>query len=223
MKIGSLGDGAVFFASSAGGAYAGSTHPPFDEHSPPSALSPYGRSKLEQEALVRECCDDHRIPGLIGRIANLFGPGQNLSKPQGLISQLCWNQIHHRPLEIYVSLDTIRDYLFAPDCGRMVAAGLDLVSQRTALQGSCTTTKVMASQRPMSIGGVIGEFRRLSKQTVRMSTRASPLSRYQVRDLRLRSSVLPELDKMATTSFPVGLHVTYEDLRRRAAVARSRP
>ena len=51
---------------------------------------------------------------LVGRIANLYGPGQNLAKPQGLVSQLCLANLTGQPLSIYVSLDTLRDYLSTP-------------------------------------------------------------------------------------------------------------
>ena len=57
-----------------------------------------------------------RPPVLIGRIANLYGPGQNLAKAQGLVSQLCAAQLERARSSIWVSLDTLRDYLFAPDC-----------------------------------------------------------------------------------------------------------
>ncbi len=62
-------------------------------------------------------------PLLVGRLSNLYGPGQDLAKPQGLISQLCRAQLTRRPLSIYVSLDTRRDYLFVDDAAAMVVAG----------------------------------------------------------------------------------------------------
>ena len=40
---------------------------------------------------------------LVGRISNLYGPGQDLSKPQGLISQLCLAHETRRTLSLYVS------------------------------------------------------------------------------------------------------------------------
>ena len=39
---------------------------------------------------------------VIGRIANLYGPGQDLSKPQGLVSQLCLTHLTGQALSIYV-------------------------------------------------------------------------------------------------------------------------
>ncbi len=95
----------LFLASSAGGIYSGGD-PPFTERHRPNPISPYGRTKLATEELASEFAAGNGQPTVIGRIANLYGPGQNLSKPQGLISQLCWAQVRARPTSIYVSPDT---------------------------------------------------------------------------------------------------------------------
>jgi UDP-glucose 4-epimerase len=214
LEAGRLGRGLLFFASTAGGLYAGSTAPPFDEHTDPRPLSSYGHAKLAQEQMVSRWSAQFGVPSLIGRIANLYGPGQNLSKPQGLISQLCWSQLTQRPLDIYVSLATLRDYLFAPDCGLMIASCLQelAAADRT---GELTIVKVLASERPMSIGAVLGEFRTVVKKNPRVLLRASPLGRHQVVDLRLRSSSPIGAGSSLKTPFPVGLLATLLDLRMR--------
>ena len=117
--------GNFFFASSAGGVYAGVGAPPYDENSPVHPLSNYGTAKLDAEALVIEWSRSCGAAVLIGRIANLYGPGQNLTKAQGIISQVCRSYLTGRPAPIYVPLDTIRDYVFAPDCARLVVDGLE--------------------------------------------------------------------------------------------------
>jgi len=67
------------------GVYSGVDAPPYDERSPLLPLSHYGRAKLEAESLVTEWSQRNEASALIGRIANLYGPGQNISKPQGII------------------------------------------------------------------------------------------------------------------------------------------
>ena len=79
--------GFSFHSSSAGGVFGNCPDQPITEASPCQPISLYGRNKLRQETLIHAWIDAH--PGtscLIGRIANLYGPGQNLAKPQGLIS-----------------------------------------------------------------------------------------------------------------------------------------
>jgi UDP-glucose 4-epimerase len=208
--------GTFFFASSAGGVYAGVREPPYDESSPVRPLAAYGRAKLDGEALVTAWSRQTGTPALIGRIANIYGPGQNLTKAQGLISQICRSQLTGQPLSIYVSLDTLRDYLFAPDCARLIIEGLDLLAQeQSSASGPLVVTKILASQRAITIGAVLGEMRRIFKSSPRIVLGASAVSAFQARDLSLRSRVWPDLDRCSLTPFPVGVAATAADLLRR--------
>lgn len=208
-------DGAFFFASSAGGVYAGVSAPPYDESSPVRPLAPYGQAKLDGEALVASWSRQTGMPSLIGRIANLYGPGQNLGKAQGLISQICRTHLTGQPLSIYVSLDTLRDYLFAPDCARLIVAGLARLRQDESSTEPLVVTKILASQRAITIGAVLGEMRRIFKSSPHIVLGASAVSAMQARDLSLRSRVWPELDRVSLTPFPVGVATTSADLLRR--------
>jgi len=205
----------LFLASSAGGLYAGSPGPaPYDEGSAVAALAPYGEAKMAMEALA------HRLTGrgtraLVGRISNLYGPGQNLSKPQGLISQLCLAHETRGSLNLHVSLDTLRDYLFVDDAAAMVAAGLDLVD---AEPPGTTVTKVLASGRVVSVAGIVHEATRVLRRHPRVSTRQA-LGR-QVRDLRLRSVVWPQVDTLARTPLAAGMRATADDVAARTHLAR---
>ena len=208
-------DGAFFFASSAGGVYAGVSAPPYDESSPVRPLAAYGRAKLDGEALVTAWSQRTGAPSLIGRIANLYGPGQNLAKAQGLISQICRTHLTGQPLSIYVSLDTLRDYFYAPDCAGLILAGLARLRQDQPATQSSVTTKILASQRAITIGAVLGEMGRIFKRPPRIVLGASAASAVQAKDLSLRSRVWPELDRRSLTPFPVGVANTAADLLRR--------
>jgi UDP-glucose 4-epimerase len=108
--------GRFFLTSSAGGVYAGSSDPPFNAESVPVPTSAYGRLKLDQEKILtvtfKGRVDVHTT---IGRISNLYGPGQNLGKLQGLISHLILAALSKRAMNMFVPLDTIRDFLFVED------------------------------------------------------------------------------------------------------------
>jgi UDP-glucose 4-epimerase len=207
------GRGALFVASSAGGVYAGSASPPYSESSPVAAVSAYGSMKLQLERIVGELTERTGIPSLVARIANLYGPGQDLSKPQGLVSQLCRAMITRQPVSIYVPLDTIRDYLYVDDCARMVLRGLD------RLPGSGSVLKIMASHQPTTLGALIGELTRIGKRRPPVVLGASPYADLQPPDLRLRSEVWPELDALATTPLPAGLKATIDDVGRHLRIA----
>ena len=211
-------DGAFFFASSAGGVYAGVGAPPYDESSPVHPLAAYGQAKLDAEALVTDWSHRTGTPSLIGRIANLYGPGQNLAKSQGLISQICRSHLTGQPLSIYVSLDTLRDYFFAPDCAGLIVEALERLRREQSATQPGVVTKILASQRAITIGAVIGEMRRIFKRSPRIVLGASPVSAMQAKDLSLRSRVWPELDRRTLTPFPVGVATTAADLLRRLQV-----
>ena len=187
--------GTLFFASSAGGVYAASSvPPPFDELSPVAALAPYGREKLAQEELFARVASPCRVDLLIGRLSNLYGPGQNLSKPQGLIAHVGRAALRHEPVSIYVSLDTIRDYLFAADAGRMVVEAIERRA-KCRLDGAApgTTTKIFASEVETTVASVLRAWRQVLRRPLRISFSGSPVGRLQPHVLSFRSRVWPEL------------------------------
>ena len=197
--------GAFFLTSSAGGVYAGGT-PPFDERSQVSPLAPYGWSKLEQEALAREWSRETSTPLLIGRLANLYGPGQNLLKSQGLITQVCLRALTRQPLTLYVPLDTIRDYLFSADAGRMIADGMALLHLEASQAVSTpVVTKILSSQRPTTIATVLAQVRWITKRSSSVIMAASPNTGRQARDLRMISSVWTELDRRPLVTLSEGI------------------
>ena len=215
----STGRGAVFLASSAGGVYAGSAEPPFTESTTPRPISPYGEAKLEAERAVHELCPPAGVSALIGRISNLYGPGQDLRKPQGLITHLCRARITGQPTSVYVSLDTLRDYVFVRDCAEMILDGLDRLDrhrlERSDPDVGPVVTKILASQRSVSIGSLLMETRRIFRRPPRVLIAASPFASTQTRDLRLRSVVWPELDRRVLTPLPVGIRATAADIEMR--------
>jgi len=217
------GSGAMFFASSAGGVYAGAGNPPFDEDSPVAPIAPYGWNKLAQESLARSWCSETATPLLIGRLSNLYGPAQNLSKNQGLITQVCLRALVRQPLNLYVPLDTIRDYLFADDAGKLVADGLF----RLRLEASESATapavvKVLASHRSTTVATVLAQFRWIMKRPVNVMIASSPNARRQVRDLRVASHVWPELDQRPTTTLSAGMQSVINSILGEAGKGRIR-
>ncbi|MTD14106.1 NAD-dependent epimerase/dehydratase family protein [Nakamurella sp. YIM 132087] len=214
--------GSVFVASSAGALYAGAAGAPFTERSAVAPLAPYGRAKVEME----QAADDfarrtgHRV--VLGRIANLYGPGQDMNKGQGLVSHLCRAHLERRPLSVFVPLDTVRDYLFVDDCARMV---LDLLDRCDTVADSTVTStvgtdtgnpgavvKILASGQGTTIGALLGECRRLFKRTPKVVLGSSDTARFQARDLRLRSVVWPEIDRRPLTTLPAGIDATIRGL-----------
>ena len=206
---------ALFLASSAGGVYAGSTDPPFTEAHEPVPASPYGRAKLDIELAIGRLADrGSRVA--IARYANLYGPGQNLTKPQGLISQLCLSRLTGRPVQVYVSTDTLRDYVYADDAAAVAVAMLD---RSAGLPPGTVVTKIVATGQTTSVLGLVSATTRVTRRRpllVQTSRRLGP----QTLDLRLRSVVWTDLQHLVSTPLLVGLQATAEGVAQQHRAAR---
>lgn len=203
--------GTVFLTSSAGGVYGGSKDIPITERTSVAPISDYGSNKLAQEELVRQWASTTGGHAVIGRVANLYGPGQLLSKPQGLISQICFATLMRRPVSVYVSLDTLRDYIFVDDCSRIVGRCLDAAH---ALEPGAVATKILATGSAVSIGALLAQVRRVLGRTPAVVMVPSGRAAQQGSTLAFRSTVWPDASRFTLTTLPGGIHRTCEHLRR---------
>lgn len=206
------GTGVLFLASSAGAVWAGATNPPFTEEHPVAPVAPYGRSKLVLESLAQDLAARSGARVAIGRITNLYGPGQDLAKPQGLVSHLCRAHVTGHPVGIYVPLDTLRDYLYVDDAAGLV---VDLVDRLDRCPAATCTVKVVGAQHSVSVGALVAEANRIFRRPVRVLVATSPVAARQSRDLRVRSTVLPDLDRRTLRTLPSGFSATAADVELR--------
>lgn len=181
--------GSVFLASSAGGVYGGNPERPLSEAIAARPFSGYGRAKLRQEeALAAWSGGRPRVSTLVGRLSNLYGPGQRLDKPQGLVSHMSRCLIHNVPVHVYVSLDTIRDYLFADDAALRIVRAMARL-ERESLGGARHVVKIFASERETTIAGIVGVFRRMTRRPLRVISGLHPARAEQPARLQFRSAV----------------------------------
>lgn len=209
LRADGLAPEAIFLTSSAGGVYAGSIDPPFSEATAPRAIAAYGEAKLAMERSLTEYVAATGGRGVIGRISNLYGPGQNVAKPQGLITALCRALIRGDAINIYVPLDTARDYIYVDDAARIVLGCLD--SGAGQLPGT-TTVKVICAGAAVTVADLLDELHHLANSPLTVTLDGSPLSQRQPRDLRFDSEVWLDLDDLATTTLRRGLRQTYDHL-----------
>jgi UDP-glucose 4-epimerase len=203
--------GRLFLASSAGGLYAGSPERPLHEGSPPRPISPYGRAKLRQEqALERWAARHPQVSSLVARISNLYGPGPRMGRPKGLISQMSRCLIHHQPVHIYVSLDTIRDYVYVEDAAPSLVRWMErLGAEAAASSGARHVLKICASEQETTIAALLGVFRRLAKRQLKVVSGLHPLHAQQPARLQFRSRVWSDEPRPAATGLAVGVDRVY--------------
>ena len=205
-------DGLFFLASSAGGLYAGSSESPATELTIPVPINSYGWAKLDQELLVHKFSNVTKTPVLVGRIANLYGPGQNAKKPQGLITQICLSILQQRSCTIYVPLETSRDYLYAADAGQIICRCCDILQSSSSLPTSPITTKIIASGHNLTISQIIGECRRSTNRPLRVASAINKATKQQPKELRFQSVVLSGINARMSTSIPVGINSVFRAL-----------
>jgi UDP-glucose 4-epimerase len=205
--------GSLFIASSAGGVYGGSANPPFTEDTRPSPLGGYGRLKLDVEEAARVLATDTGIPVLIGRITNLYGPGQRLDKLQGLISHLASSSLTGLPVRIFVPLDTVRDYFFVDDCADLILRAMDRLV-RESRPAPLVVTKILGSGQSVTIGSLLGYLRGITKKRPRIILGSTEATTQQGLDLRASSIIWRDLDSTDKTPIVAGFHSTILDLTR---------
>jgi UDP-glucose 4-epimerase len=210
LSPGEQARGTVFFASSAGALYGGSVGAPFTEQSAPSALGDYGRAKLAAERAFERLTIGTQVRVAVGRISNLYGPGQSLQKQQGLISRLCVSDLTKVPLSIFVPVDTLRDYIFADDCAALLVAFVE----RLATSDERFIVKILASGRSIGVGALISEFSKVTHQRPSVIWGQSLQSHLQSRDLRVESVVWADLDARPKATLADGMARTLEHTRR---------
>lgn len=165
--------GVLGFASSAGALYAGSSDFEITEETPVSVINDYAAAKLEQEQLLRDFAfSQDKVTVLIARFSTLYGPGQAQGKRQGLLSHIARCALRHQPVEIFVPLDTSRDYLFIED------AACDFVGSAQALRARNERfqVRIVAAERSVTISEIVATFNRLNKRRLRVVCSRNNLS-----------------------------------------------
>jgi len=206
-ELGNHSGGVFALASSAGGVYAGSSNPPFDSKSEPTALGAYGTLKLQQERAAIEVMGDS-MGVLIARIANLYGPGQDLTKLQGLISRLALTGVTKEPLTMFVPLDTLRDYITADDAAERLL-------HWTSRHRGGTEVRVIASGRATSLGYLIHLMKDITRVATPIASGIHASAAYQSPDLRLTPDTDATIEAMPLTPLPAGLKRVCEDILKR--------
>jgi UDP-glucose 4-epimerase len=166
-----ISNGTFFFASSIGGMYSGSSHHPIDYQTEPVPTGLYGGQKQRIENLFSAFSSENNCRLLIGRIANLYGPNQNLAKNQGLISSICKAKILQQPVNIYSELDTVRNYIYADDAGRQIVQQIKALDTESIEH---IIVRLIASTRNYSISAVLKEIENVFSEPVCYSLRRNP-------------------------------------------------
>jgi UDP-glucose 4-epimerase len=109
----------VVLLSSGGTVYDDRARPPYDESSPTSPRSAYGKAKLALELQLRE-----RAPrgSVVVRISNAYGPGQPVASGQGVVAHWLRAARREEHLRIFGDPNSSRDYVYVDDVAAAMLA-----------------------------------------------------------------------------------------------------
>ena len=202
------GQGSFTLVSSAGGVYAGSHSPPFTSASQARPISTYGNLKLAQEQAIAQL-PQHGISTTITRVSNLYGPGQDLRKLQGVVSRLCWSGISKDEVNIFVPLDTLRDYIYVDDAAARI---LHWSKPESSMPHNDPIVRVVASGQPMGLGHVINTVQDVLHMRIPVSFGTHATASFQALDLRLIPDADAAITNLPITPFPAGVRRVFEGL-----------
>lgn len=192
----------LVFASSAGAVWAGAPSFPVSESTPPRTTHAYGEAKLAQEEVLSRGATGSALRVVLARISNLYGPLQDIRKPQGLLSHLVVNALSHRPTHIFVPLDTVRDYIPSTAAAAMLHG---MAGELVGLPAGSTQIRLVASERPASIATIVGLLARILKRHIPVTLGERPEGRAQPRNLTFRTEY-PTQVHHARVTLEEGIH-----------------
>ena len=94
----------------------------FTEATPLAPNSPYSASKAGSDLLARAFYETYKLPVVITRCSNNYGPYQF---PEKLIPLMIINALEERPLPVYGDGGNVRDWLHVSDHNRAIARVLE--------------------------------------------------------------------------------------------------
>ena len=212
-------DGVFFYTSSAGAIYSNPSGIFVDEGSPTNTLNDYGHHKLVQEGLVTQFAQSTKIKSIIGRVVSVYGPNQNLQKPQGLISKLCLDALRHESTDIFVPLGTTRNYLFVTDAAEMIARHIEIVHNGDDSKSPCIT-KIFCGTQSYSISSICRAVNIVSKRKMLIRSRVDQQSLQYPEHFNIRSVVNPELAQLCSTTLLSGVSAVYHGIQSQLQIAK---
>ncbi len=161
------GVGRFVFISSGGAAY-GETPVAASEDTPPAPANPYGRHKVEGEAIV----DAAPLSTISLRLANVYGQRQRSDAEGGVVSIFADRIAAGLPLQVFGDGEQERDFVHVSDVVRAITLSLSDASMRGVWNvgtGSATSVNKLAAEILQAFGSTSGVERLAERREIRRS------------------------------------------------------
>lgn len=110
-------DGKMFYHISTDEVYGSVSDGFFTETTPIDPHSPYSASKASSDHFVHAFHNSYKLPAIVSRCSNNYGPYQF---PEKLIPLMINNIINNKPLPVYGKGENVRDWLYVEDHARAI-------------------------------------------------------------------------------------------------------
>ncbi|NTG68847.1 NAD-dependent epimerase/dehydratase family protein [Rhizobium rhizogenes] len=109
------GGGRLIFTSSGGTVYGRLHTIPVPETHELAPLTAYGASKVSAETYIKFYNRLYGLDTRIARVANPYGAGQMVTRPQGVLTTMVHRALSHQTIEIWGDGEVVRDFIHVSD------------------------------------------------------------------------------------------------------------
>ena len=132
----------VIFASSGGAIYGEQKEFPATEDHPTNPISPYGVAKLTCEKYLHYYSVQYKIPYVIFRYANVYGPRQNAEGEAGVVAVFINKLLNNEQPVVNGDGKQTRDYVYVGDIAELNRRAVQLNSTQCLNVGTGVETDV---------------------------------------------------------------------------------
>ena len=166
---------------------------PHVENSATNPISPYGKSKLEMENIVKEASKTSNLNSIIFRLFNVYGEGQS-DVYAGVIKKFVINSLQDKPALIYGKGDQTRDFIHVSDVIEYISRAIKKIDDKKGEVYNIGTGK------SISVKQLASEIFSIFKK--------NPIVNYAeslVGDIKFSNAIIDKAEKMLGYSPKIGL------------------
>ena len=166
---------------------------PHVENSATNPISPYGKSKLEMENIVKDASKTSNLNSIIFRLFNVYGEGQS-DVYAGVIKKFVKNSLQDKSALIYGKGDQTRDFIHVSDVIEYISRAIKKIDDKKGEVYNIGTGK------SISIKKLASEIFSIFKKNPIVNY-AEPL----VADIKFSNATIDKAEKMLGYSPKIGL------------------
>lgn len=156
----------IIFISSGGTVYGNVDNERIPETSIPRPLSPYAIGKITIEHYLRYFKHTHGLESITYRVANPYGPGQNIYGKQGVVPIFMHKYVAHEPITIFGDGEMMRDYIYIDDLISMIVGSYNKSNSEELYN--------IGNGKGVSVNEIVAAIEQHAGYSVKKSSMATP-------------------------------------------------